>query len=168
MTLKRLTRINLKNAAAYSVNVHGMFSSNLQAKEIREICNRVLIRAMCSSNWFSSNRQASFFAIRGIGNSRNTPITESRWSLKWPRQKNANVTKSESKLAQGWKCKRKLFVWIIMIEWKLHSDKNEKMIMCIKIWQRDDENEKNVQEGERHNENGKKLSKCAWKSKLQS
>ena len=26
---------------------------------------------------------------------------ESRWSLKWPRQKNANVTESESKLAQG-------------------------------------------------------------------
>ena len=80
MTLKRLTRINLKNATAYSVNVHGMFSSNLQAKEIREICNRVLIRAMCSSNWFSSNRQASFFAIRGIGNSRNTPITKNMGS----------------------------------------------------------------------------------------
>ena len=37
-----------------------------------------------------------------------------------------------------------------------------KMRMYIKIWQRDDENVKNVQEGERHNENGKKLSKSAW------
>ena len=75
MTLKRLTRINFKNVTAYSMNVHGMFSSNMQAKEIRAICKRVLIRAMCSSNRHSSNQQASFLAIRGINISRNKLFT---------------------------------------------------------------------------------------------